>query len=174
MADPTGTPPSPEEALGLHQRLLARDPTAPDELVVCYLESLIRWMVERNPAIAEDLIADAVGDALLALIHNPASYQPTLGGLEAYLRMSALGDLRNRLRSEAKHRIGRQSLESVELSEDAGKYLGRVDDPSLPLRIEEERAERAKSIPSSIREGLSEGEIRVLELLLQKERKTAS
>ena len=62
---------------------------------------------------------------------------------------------------------------SVELSPDAGKYLGRNDDPALPLRLAEERQSIAEAVPDSVRRGLSETDLRALELILQKERRTA-
>src|SRR5262249_36201830 len=86
--------------------------------------------------------------------------------------MSAQGDLRNLLARERKHLRKRVSLESVELSPDAGKYLGRTDDPSLPLQMAEEVRKTADAVPASVGEGLSDRKLKVLELLLKKERKT--
>jgi DNA-directed RNA polymerase specialized sigma24 family protein len=162
----------PDQQTDVYQRLLARDPTAPNELAVLFLEPLANWLAVHNPAISEDLIADAAEDALLALIKNPASYRPEKADLEAFLRMSAQGDLRNRLRSEARHRTGRRSLESVEHSGEGGNCLGRDDDPSLPLQIEEEWQSRRDAVPAAVRGGLSEGESRVLDLMLAGERRT--
>jgi hypothetical protein len=94
--------------------------------------------------------------------------------LLAYLRMSAQRDLQNVLQRERKHHEQRCSLKCVELSTDAGKYLGRDDDPSLPAQIAEHHQLELDSIPLSVRQGLSEAEERVLPLLLRKERKTSA
>jgi hypothetical protein len=148
-----------------------RDPVAPDDIAVTFLEPLMGWLANRNPSLHPDLIAEAAGEAIVTLIRNPAAYDPERGELEAYLRMSAQGDLRNILNRESRYRAGRTSLEVVEHSADAGNYLGREDDPSLPMQIEEQLAELAHAIPPSVREGLTEPEARVLELMLRGERK---
>lgn len=170
------SPPSPEAHLhlDLHRRLLEQDETASAELAQRFLASLIGWLTERNSRIHADLIEEAAGDAILALIRNPQSYQPQRGGLEAYLRMSAQGDLRNILQREARHHDQRISWSAVELFDQAGKYLGRDDDPSLSLRLEEERTEQMAQIPDEVLVDLCETDRRVVELLLAGERKTAA
>jgi hypothetical protein len=152
--------------------LVERDPVAPDDIAVAFLEPLIGWLAARNPSLHPDLIAEAAGEAIVMLIRNPAAYDPEKGELEPYLRMSAQGDLRNLLSRESKHRAGRTPLEVVEHSEDAGNYLGREDDPSLPMQIEEQLAGLANAVPPSVREGLTGPEGRVLELMLWGERKS--
>ena len=89
------------------------------------------------------------------------------------LRMSARGDLRNLLSKERRLNKGRVPWESVELSPDAGKYLGRDDDPSLPLRLAEEKQTNASAIGDSVPPGLSEQDLRALELMVQGERRTS-
>jgi RNA polymerase sigma-70 factor (ECF subfamily) len=164
--------PSEEEGLRLHQRLVAEDPTAPSDLAQAYLDPLIDWVIRCNRTIDADLCADAAERAILALIKNPASYQTERGRLEPYLCMSAQGDLRNLLDGQKQHTTGRRSLDSVELSADARNSLGEEDDPSLPLQIAEAQQEVLATLPSTVREGLSEQEIAVVELMLAKERKT--
>ena len=53
MTDP---PEVPDRYHDVYQRLLARDPTAPDELAVHFLEPLATWLADHNSAIPEDLI----------------------------------------------------------------------------------------------------------------------
>jgi hypothetical protein len=146
---PTSLPPDPHQPL--HQRLVDRDPTAPDDLADAFLVPLIHWLTEHNAALHPDLINEAAEEAVLALIHNPASYRPQDSRLEAYLRMSAQADLRNLLRRETRGRGRRGRLEVVELSPESGKYIGREGDPSLALMIEEELASLAESVPDSVR-----------------------
>jgi DNA-directed RNA polymerase specialized sigma24 family protein len=161
-----------QAALALHQRLLAQDPTASNDLAAAYLEALIVWLSETDAAAPEDVRMEAAEDAVLALIRKPESYCPEKQTLKAYLRMSARGDLRNLLRKERRHNKGRTPWASVELSRDAGKYLRRNDDPSLPLRLAEERQSIAGTVPDSVRRGLSETDLIALELILHKERRT--
>lgn len=164
-------PPTPQEALALHQRLLAPDPTAANDLAEAYLERLVVWLGETNPNVPEDVRLEAAEDALLALIRKPESYSPQRQTLEVYLRLSARGDLRNLLRKERRHHQGRVSWEGVELLPNAGKYVGREEDPSLPLRLAEEKLNGADAIPESVRQRLSETDLHALELILRKERR---
>jgi RNA polymerase sigma factor (sigma-70 family) len=172
-----GAPPPPEPSgpfQDVHRRLMERDPTAPADLASALLEPLIHWLAETNPRVDPDLLCEAADEAVLALIHHPSSYKPEKGlALERYLRMSAQGDLRNLLRRDRPHQK-RVPWEVVELSEEHGNYLGQEDDPSLPLVLEEERQRLQAVIPGSVREGLSEGELRALDLLQQQERRTAA
>jgi RNA polymerase sigma factor (sigma-70 family) len=164
--------PSNEEGLRIYQRLLGGDPTAPADLAETYLDPLTNWLAEHNSSVDPDLCTEAASEAIVSLIKKPASYQPERLPLEAYLRMSAQGDLKNALDREKRHRTGRKTLESVEHSEEARKYLGKEDDPSLQLQITEEVQEARDAVPRSVWEGLTEQEVRVLELMIRKERKT--
>lgn len=168
--------PTHEAGHDIFRRLLAGDPTASSDLAVGYLDPLIEWLTvqPRNRRLPSDFIVDAAGDAILALILKPGSYQPGKSNLESYLKMSSQGDLMNRLRREARHRRGRTPLEAVEHSDQAGKYLGRDDDPSHPLQVQEHLSGLADAVPSSVLAGLTDAEARVLELMLQGERKTST
>jgi hypothetical protein len=165
---------SDERGLALHRRLLEGDPTASADVAVAYLEPLISWLVaRRRSGVSVDMCIEAAEDAVIALVKSPASFNPERGlGLGAYLRMSAQGDLKNLLQRENRHRQNQISLEIVELSPQAGKYLAKDDDPSLPLRIHEEIQGATAEIVSPARDGLSEGESQALDMLLQGERKT--
>ncbi len=170
---PAPDPSPPAEPHSLYQRLLERDPTATSDFAAHFLGPLIEWLSEHNRAIHPDLVNEAAEEAILAVIRHPASYHPAQSSLEAYLRMSAQADLRNLLSRETRHRKRNQRLEVVELSDAAGKYLGREDNPALGLLIEEELASLAEGVPDAVRAGLTEVESRVLELMLRRERRTA-
>jgi RNA polymerase sigma-70 factor (ECF subfamily) len=157
----------------LYRQLVDGDPTAPSDLAVAFLDPLIDWLTEHNRAIPLDLINQAAEDAILALIRNPASYRPQKGSLEAYLRMSAQADLRNLLQRETRYRNRHERLEVVELSQERGKYLGRTDDPSLALRIEEEQMSMTGERAGRVLTGLTEEEARVWELMEDGERRHA-
>jgi len=147
--------------------------TAPAELASLVLGPLVLWLTQTNPRVDPHIITEAADEAVLALIRNPDTFRPDAGGLESYLQMSAEGDLRNILRREQRHRKNRLPWEVVELSEDLGNYMQRDDDPSFPLSIEEELERLQGSVPAVVRDGLAEGENRVLDLMLREERSTA-
>jgi hypothetical protein len=164
--------PSQDSHQQLYKRLVDYDPIAPDDIATTFLEPLINWLSSLNQSIHPDLVNEAAEDALLALIHNPSSYDPSKSTLETYLRMSAQGDLRNILSRESAHRSRHKPLKAVELSDKDGKYMGREEDPSLSLLIHEKLASLAEDVPATIRESLTEVEARVLELMLRRERRT--
>ncbi|HVS40188.1 MAG TPA: hypothetical protein VMS17_31810 [Gemmataceae bacterium] len=152
---------------------MAEDPTAANDVAAAYLEALVAWLGETDARAPEDLRIEAAEDAILALIRNPSSYSAGLQTLEVYLRMSARGDLRNRLAKEQRRQTGRTPWSSVELSPDAGKYLGRFDDPATSLRVAEEKKSIGDAIPESVRGRLSETDLRALQLILENERRTS-
>jgi RNA polymerase sigma-70 factor (ECF subfamily) len=168
-----GQPPTPQQAIALHQRLLAQDCTASNDLADAYLEQLVIWLREIAPLVAEEIHFEAAEDAVLALIRKPESYSPALQTLEVYLRMSARGDMLNLLSKELRRKKHEVPCQSVELLPDGGKYLGRDDDPALPLGLAEEQQNRTSDIPDHLRRELSETDLHALELILHKERRTA-
>ncbi len=165
-----------QEARDLHRRLLLDDPTAPTDLVEVYLDRLTDWLVAQNPRIDPAVCSTAAEDALLAVIKNPASYNPERQRLEVYLRMSAQGDLRNLLRAEQRHSRRRAEWEAVELSPVVGKYIwDEGGDPALIIERREDEPDEPSvaPLPDSVRAGLTPQEQRVLELMERRERKTA-
>jgi hypothetical protein len=165
---------SEEEERSLHQRLVEGDVTASADLARLFLDHLIDWLVKKNSSrVPEEFCAEAAAEALIALVKSPTSFTATCEKrLAAYLRMSAQADLRNILRREGRHYKNRIRLEDVELSTEAGKYLGVDDDPLRSLERQEESA-KAATVVAPVREGLSEAESRALDLMLHGERKTA-
>lgn len=165
-------PPSHDEAKALLVRLRSGDPTAPSDLVVAYLDDLACWLQGRNPAVSAEDCLTAAEDALLALIKNPTSYDPKRASLLGYLRMSASGDLKNRWRAEQRHVWRRTDLEDVELSPGEGKYLRDGEtDPAQRLEVKE-RSQVSAKVVGVLRARLSLEERRVMDLMLDGERKT--
>jgi DNA-directed RNA polymerase specialized sigma24 family protein len=166
-----------EQELDLHHRLIEGDPVAPSDLAIRYLSPLIDALTRANRcSIPDEFIEEAVHLAIMSLCKKPTRFEPSRNRADsplfAFLQMSAQRDLQNRLKREERHWKARVSLESVEQSPDGGKYLGRDDDPSLPLALREE-TEATAEILASVRAGLSDGELRCLDLLMQGERKTS-
>jgi DNA-directed RNA polymerase specialized sigma24 family protein len=173
MSSSSADPPR-DDHQRLHRRLVDGDPTAPADFAAAFLQPLTAWLAEHNRTVHRHLVSDAAEDAILAVMRNPASYRPQDSPLEAYLRMSAQGDLRNLLRRETARQERTERLESVEHSDGGGKYLGRDDDPALRLMIEEERAGLPDTVPTAVRATLTDVEARALELMLRGERRTSA
>ncbi len=172
MSETLDSLPDRDQELALHGRLLAGDdPTATVDLAVAYLTPLIKWLSTSDKEAHEDFCNHAAGDAILTLAKNPCSYDPNRGmTLFGFLKMSAQKDLQNLFRAENRHQKNRKL---VELSSLDGKY-SKEGDPfvSLPIREEADIA-RAKILPV-VQNGLSEAELRVLDLMLAEEKKTAA
>ena len=159
-----------DTGLGLWRNLVAGDETASAEFAALYLAPLCEWLCRTNPGTHPDDCATAAGDALIGLFRNPSCYDPgRRPDPFRFLQMAAAGDLRNLLARERRHHRGRRDLRAVELDPDAGKYLGRDDDPSFPLRLAEAEA---RAVPPKVYEGLTDSERRAVELVLAKERST--
>lgn len=126
----------------LHARLQNDDSTASaqvfDRFLTPLIEHLSRQQRFRNVASTRpELIWDAASDAIFAYVRNPASYHPTRGTLERFLRMSARGDLLNALAKE-KRESGRQTSfdEDVGLLVLGGNIL--TDEATADDRLEED------------------------------------
>jgi hypothetical protein len=179
MAEPPRSLPTREEELILHRRLVDADPVASADLATTYLIPLIASLTESNSRrIPSDFVEEAADEALVCLIKNPERFDASRNSaslpLFAHLRLAAQRDLQNILRKEKRHRRGRVTMEAVEDSPSAGKYLGRNDDPSEGLQLREEVEKADGKIFRFVREGLSDGEHQALELMRRGERKTAA
>lgn len=114
MPRPTARTLTQSDAVLLHQRLLADDPTAPSDLADAYLEALIAWLAKTNARVPAEVRIEAAEDALLALIRNPHSYSPELPG-QTHLILSTLrllfedflqkGDIQGRFVTLAPHAL---------------------------------------------------------------------
>jgi DNA-directed RNA polymerase specialized sigma24 family protein len=173
MSQSRAEPPTPEEALRLYRCHLEGDPTASNDLADAFLEPLIAWLTKTNPRCPPEVCEDAAADALLALLRNPQSFAPGRKSLEGYLRMSAQGDLRSLLARERNRALKQVPWEVVEHLPDGGKYLGRTDDPSLPLQVEEQARGAAEEEAAREREGWSAQEWEARKLMHAKEWRTA-
>lgn len=114
---------SDEDALHLHQRLLQRDPVAPAEFAVAFLQPLSTWLQTTHPGADPMACEEAAGEAIISFLKNPSRYDPQRLGVEAFLRMARQGALRNLLRKERRHQHNRRDWDSIEQTSEAGKYL---------------------------------------------------
>jgi len=154
----------------LHRRLLEGDPTASSELAYTYLEPLFRSLRRLYPHVDETLVSDAVVDALLALVTNPSSYDPSKSGLMFYLRLSARRDLQNALAKEWK--VRRHEILTPVVADQHGLRNKEVDcQDGVAERMDDNHITSA--FMQRVRQLLPDPrDAAVLELLLQGERST--
>jgi DNA-directed RNA polymerase specialized sigma24 family protein len=134
------------------------------DLADAYYEALIQYLRGRNAKhLDEAVLADAASETWMSLCKNPDSYNGT-GSLWAFLKRSAQGDLQNALKKEGRRRRHEKAVAYVELFDGDGKIgedhaedAARVRDKVLPL----------------VSAGLVDEEVRCLELILARERRTA-
>jgi hypothetical protein len=102
----------------IHERLLAGDPTAPEELARKYLPAIQRHVAARahNHGIHDrDLINDATVDAVFGYIRHPEQFNPQKSNLLPYLKFSAERDLINAVAKDRRHKRGEELSDDVEL-----------------------------------------------------------
>jgi RNA polymerase sigma-70 factor (ECF subfamily) len=165
--------PDPNIGSDIHTRLSTGDPVASADLAESFLDPLAAWLIRMNRNIDSHLCEQAAEDAILALIKNPHSFQPNRSTLDAYLRMSAMGDLRNLLEREQRHRSRRATLEVVELHAVDRNELQESTDPALVFEREEKARAQLQLRRSEVEDlSLTQEEKNVLELMRRGERKT--
>jgi RNA polymerase sigma-70 factor (ECF subfamily) len=169
MHTPPHSKPSAEDALRLHQRLLERDPVAPADFAVAFLNPLITWLQTTNAGVDPMACEEAAGEAIVGFLIHPTKYDPQRLGVEAFLRMAAQRDLQNLLRKERRHQRKRRGWKVVEQASEDGKYLQRDDDPSLTLQIDEVR--QRQELPDAVWQQLTDVERRCWEQMQQGERR---
>lgn len=100
--------PAPDEEHQLLTRLNAGVPTAREEVAARYLPLLMRSLAGAFRDVAEELLGDAAGQAVMDFVLFPHRFDPARArhGLGAYLRMAARNDLLNLLRREDRQRRG--------------------------------------------------------------------
>lgn len=149
----------------LHERLLDRDPTASLDLFEAFYHDLTSWLRVEIPYLApgidSDLYFSAAFSALDAYIKAPEKYDPARRGLWGYLKMSAKGDLLNMLERERSRRNREVVLEDV-----AERLAGRN------IESEGMDADALQSAVAQLKTDLREDECRVLDLLIEGERRT--
>ncbi len=169
MHDPPHSELSAEDGLRLHRRLLERDPVAPADFAVAFLNPLIAWLQATNSGVDPMACEEAAGEAIVRFLNNLTGYDPQRLGVEVFLRMAAQRDLQNLLRKERRHQQNRRDWNVVEQAFADGKYLGRDDDPSLPLQIEEAR--QRQTLPDAVWQQMSDAERGVWEQMQLGERR---
>lgn len=94
----------------IHQRLLANDPIASEELCSRWLEPLVDELSRAFPEVArrdDQTIWDAAIEALFNYVRNPGIFRPDRSSLRTFLFFAARGDLLNALQRQ-RHRDARE------------------------------------------------------------------
>lgn len=103
------------DELGLHERVLRRDPVAPPEVFRVFMDpilNILRGDLACDPGEADE----AAFDAVVSYLENPERYDPKRGRLLTYLAGAAKHVLLSRLRSAAaRARREQKYAEHVEL-----------------------------------------------------------
>lgn len=102
----------------LHQRLVSRDPIAPEEVARRYLPIIEEHVATRAWNIYRindrELIWDASVDAIFGYIRHPEKFDTTKSGLRGYLKRAAERDLINAVERYRRQRRGEELREDVE------------------------------------------------------------
>ncbi len=166
----------PQFEKDIHERLLASDPTASEELCRRYLPLVQRHVAARahNHGIHdEDLINDATVDAVFGYIRYPERFDPLKSGLLGYLKRAAERDLINVVQQDRRRRRGEELHENVEYSIlarnkscDIDRVMGNAEE-ELVTRIQTER-DLAKVVSAQ-----SDMDSAMLRLMAEGERRTS-
>jgi hypothetical protein len=135
--------PEEDELAALHRRLCEGEPLAVSDFLAAVFEPLACHLRRWRPGADEHACLTAAGDAALALVRNPAIYDPARRTLKGFLCMAAECDLLNELEKEARHHRNRDHPDCVELAPDGrnplpGSAEGEqpsFDDPRLAAEI---------------------------------------
>ena len=100
----------------IHERLLARDPTAPAELAETLGDVVFRKLRMKYAAQEPDMVRDAAWDAIRGYMERPTAFDPGQRGLLGYLLMAAEGDLLNALAKIRRRRRREDLIDPVELA----------------------------------------------------------
>lgn len=132
----------------IHSRLLARDPTASEELLRKYLplvQQHVRGRAFNHGIRDRDLINDATVDAVFGYIRNPEKFNSQKSRLLGYLKLAAERDLMNEVQKDRRRRRGEELHDAVELSILARnkpsdvERIRRIEETATIWRIQKER-----------------------------------
>jgi DNA-directed RNA polymerase specialized sigma24 family protein len=166
-------PPADADGLRLHRALSTPDPLATFDFARAYMDHLSAWLRANNSPAAASLCEDAASEAVFSILHNPEQFDPAKGtSLLTFLRNAAQRDLLNLLRRESRHAHEPLDENRVELIPFAGNHDGKDDDP-LEILCDLEDEQERRAFFQELRGKLSEKDRRVLNLMLNGERRIA-
>jgi RNA polymerase sigma-70 factor, ECF subfamily len=162
----------------IHQRLLAGDPTASEEVAARHLDPVrrhVRARAFRHGITDNDLINDAAVDAVFEYIRHPEKFDPSKSRLIGYLKRAAERDLINAVQKNRRHRRGEVLMGDVELSILAGNKSSDIE----RIRHEGESQvlssmEVGPSSESILRHVTDQTDRALLEMMIRGERHTGS
>ncbi len=142
-----------EAALALHRRLLERDPLAPEEASRLLLEPIVRQTQSRFPQLDDQLVADAVVQALLDYFDRPSRFQKGTGSeLLGLLRNAAWRNAANLYRA-GRRRLAREGrwavdIETARVAE--GPFAGRLAEKEAQSERERRVAQLMALLPDKV------------------------
>lgn len=159
----------------LHERLLAGDPLASEEVASRHLERVrryVRSLGARWGVYDEDLIDDAVVDAVLDYVRHPKKFDPKKAGLGGYLNMAARRDFINAVEKDRRHRSGEELTADVELARRSGKQRRETvaENPEVEAASEAATASRFERLLGDVK---APRDRRLIQLIRTGERRTA-
>src|SRR5260370_18809595 len=111
----------------IHARLIAGDPTAPDDLATRYLEPVrrhVRVRAYKRGIQDHDLVNDATVDAVFDYICHPKKFNPEKASLLRYLKLAAEKDLANAISKHLRRRRREELTDDVELTVQPRNKIG--------------------------------------------------
>jgi len=114
----------------IHERLLAGDPTASEELARKYMPLIQRHVAacaHKHGIHDDDLINDATVDAVFDYILHPEKFDSDKSGLLGYLKRASERDLINVVQKDRRRRRGEELQEDVEVSILSRKKSSEID-----------------------------------------------
>lgn len=160
----------------IHSRLIAGDPTAPDDLATRYLEP-VRMHVRRqayNRGIQDrDLVNDATVDAVFDYIRHPEKFNSEKATLLGYLKFAAGKDLANAISKHVRRRRGEELTDNVEFAIQPRNKMGFMErvrrDVETRLIEHIDRQREVRNVVSTIKEDIDR---RLVQLMSEGVRKT--
>lgn len=152
----------PEDERALHERVLQRDPVAPTDVFMTYMDRIVRILMRRLGC-DEDAAHDSTVEVIFTYIHKPARYDPGKGRLFSYLMQAA------------RHRVvdkRRSSDARIRREQSSGR--GVEDQPWAPKEILENFVEARLAMKRLVERGYlkNERDGDALLLILSGERST--
>ncbi len=114
----------------IHIRLIAGDPTAPDDLASRYLEPVrkhVQARAYRRGIQDHDLVNDATVDSVFDYIRNPKKFNPEKSGLLSYLKFAAERDLANAVSKHFRRTRHEELTDDVELTTQPRNKIGVME-----------------------------------------------
>lgn len=164
--------PDKEQQRRLHQRLIEDDPTVAADIADALIAAVEKHLKINFSQVDEATIWDAATQAFMNYFKHPQSFDPAKSSLLNYLKMSAVGDLKNARKKEHRRTFKIVPLDNVAFLDLAGnssleeQFIVRQEASDKIIQLFQQRANDMDSIT------FDETERKVLALMDAGERRT--